>query len=102
MVGGGCSVHRIMVEALASLIADPDMRTRDERVVDRAHHTSAPDLLPDKSGTAKKSWPVFANVRYNKRLDRFTLRGRAKVSGQWLPFCRVYNSEKRTHAEYAA
>ncbi len=64
--------------------------------------TSAPDLLPDKSGTAKKSWPVFANVRYNKRLDRFTLRGRAKVSGQWLPFCRVYNSEKRTHAEYAA
>ena len=45
---------------------------------------------------------VFANVRYNKRLDRFTLRGRAKVSGQWLPFCRVYNSEKRTHAEYAA
>lgn len=42
MVGGGCSVHRIMVEALASLIADPDMRTRDERVVDRAHHYECP------------------------------------------------------------
>jgi len=27
--------------------------------------------------------PVFGNVRYNKRLDRFTLRGRAKVDAQW-------------------
>ena len=24
--------------------------------------------------------PVFANVRYNKRLDRFTLSGRTKVN----------------------
>ena len=46
--------------------------------------------------------PVFANVRYNKRLDRFTLRGRAKVNGQWLLFCLVHNIEKLTHAGYAA
>ena len=26
--------------------------------------------------------PVFANLRHNKRLDRFTLRGQAKVDGQ--------------------
>ena len=26
--------------------------------------------------------PVFANVRFNKKLDRFTVRGRAKVNGQ--------------------
>ena len=26
--------------------------------------------------------PVFGNVRYNKGLDRFTLRGRTKVDGQ--------------------
>ena len=102
MVGGGCSVHRIMVEALASLIADPDKRTRYERFADRAHHMSASDPLPDKSGTAMKSWPMFANVRYNKRLDRFTLRGRTKVNGQWLLFCRVHNIVKRTHAGYAA
>ena len=25
--------------------------------------------------------PVFGNLRYHKRLDRFTLRGRAKVNG---------------------
>jgi len=26
--------------------------------------------------------PVFGNVRHNKRLDRFTLRGRSKVDGR--------------------
>ena len=46
--------------------------------------------------------PVFANLRYNKRLDRFTLRGRTNVNGQWLLFCLVHNIEKLTHAGYAA
>lgn len=27
--------------------------------------------------------PVFGNLRHNKQLARFTLRGRAKVNGQW-------------------
>ncbi len=194
-----------------ALIADPDMRKRDERFADRDHHTSAPDPLHDKSGATKKALPVFApsdftydadartcvcpagkslnrrgarnvtnghvgehfqgakrdcapcalrdqclrtptttvvrnvaffrgredaetethtmrmqqrldtpegreqygrrfatvepvfaNIRFNKRLDRFTLRGRAKVNGQWLLFCLVHNIEKLTHAGYAA
>ncbi|WP_434479223.1 transposase [Gemmatimonas sp.] len=46
--------------------------------------------------------PVFANVRYNKRLDRFSLRGRTKVNGQWLLFCLVHTIETLTHAGYAA
>jgi len=197
---------------VAALIADPDMRKRDERFADRAHHTSAPNPLHDKSGTAKKVLalftpddftydadartcvcpegkslyrkgasnvtngyvgehfrgtkrdcgpctqrtqclrtpdttvvrnvaffrgredttetethtmrmqqrldtpegreqygrrfatvePVFANVRYNKRLDRFTLRRRTKVNAQWLLFCLVHNIEKLSHAGYAA
>ena len=45
--------------------------------------------------------PVFANLRFNKRLDRFTLRGRTKVNGQWLLFCLVHNIEKLSHAGYA-
>ena len=194
-----------------ALIADPDMRTRDERFADRAHHTTAPNPLHDKSGSTKKTLPVFApsdvtydadartcvcpagtslyqkgasnvtnghvgehfrgakrdcapcalraqclrtpettvvrnvaffrgradadiethtmrmqqrldapegreqygrrfatvepvfaNLRYNKRLDRFTLRGRTNVNGQWLLFCLVHNIEKLTHAGYAA
>ena len=196
---------------VSALIADPDMRKRDERFADRDHHTTAPNPLHDKSDTTKKALPVFApsdftydadartcvcpagkslnrrgarnvtngyvgehfqgakrdcapcalreqclrtptttvvrnvaffrgrtdadvethtmrmqqrldtpegreqygrrfgtvepvfgNVRANKRLDRFTLRGQTKVHGQWLLFCLVHNIEKLTNAGYAA
>lgn len=45
--------------------------------------------------------PVFANLRYNKGLDRFTLRGRSKVDVQWKLFCLVHNIEKLAHHGYA-
>ena len=38
--------------------------------------------------------PVFANIRHHKRMSRFTLRGRAKVSTQWQLYCLVHNIEK--------
>ena len=38
--------------------------------------------------------PVFANIRYQKRLDRFTLRGNVKVNIQWVLYCIVHNIEK--------
>lgn len=38
--------------------------------------------------------PVFANLRHNKRLSRFTLRGTGKVRAQWQLFCLVHNIEK--------
>lgn len=40
--------------------------------------------------------PVFANLRHNKRLNRFTLRGRIK-STQWQLYCLVHNIEKIAH-----
>ncbi len=200
----------LAVLVVPALIANPDMRKRDERFAGRAHHTNVPDPLHDKSRDAKQALPVFspsdftydddartgvcpagkslyrkgashvtngyvgehvrgakrdgapcalcaqclrkpetsevrnvaflrgredaatethtmrmqqrldtpeereqyghrfatvepvfANVRYNKRLNRFTLRGRTKVNGQWLLFCLVHNIEKFTHAGYA-
>ena len=45
--------------------------------------------------------PVFGNVRYNKRLNRFTLRGTTKVDAQWKLFCLVHNIEKLAHHGYA-
>jgi len=45
--------------------------------------------------------PAFANIRYNKGLDRFTLRGRRKVDTQWKLFCLVHNIEKLAHHGYA-
>ncbi len=45
--------------------------------------------------------PVFGNIRYNKGLDRFTLRGQKKVDTQWKLFCLVHNIEKLAHRGYA-
>jgi transposase len=44
--------------------------------------------------------PVFANLRHNKRLDRFTLRTRPKVNTQWTLYCLVHNIEKLAHHGY--
>ena len=41
--------------------------------------------------------PVFGNIRHNKGLDRFTLRGQKKVDTQWKLFCLVHNIEKLAH-----
>jgi transposase len=38
--------------------------------------------------------PVFANIRYCKGLNRFTLRGKEKVNSQWLLYCMVHNLGK--------
>jgi transposase len=38
--------------------------------------------------------PVFANIRTQKRMDRFTLRGKIKVNIQWMLYCMVHNIEK--------
>jgi len=40
--------------------------------------------------------PVFGNIRGNKRLDRFTLRGKSKVNIQWMLYTIVHNIEKLT------
>jgi hypothetical protein len=45
--------------------------------------------------------PVFGNLRYNKGLDRFTLRGQVKVDARWKLFCLVHNIEKLAHHGYA-
>jgi hypothetical protein len=45
--------------------------------------------------------PVFGNLRHNKRLGRFTLRGREKVDGQWKLYCLGHNIEKLGHHGYA-
>jgi transposase len=38
--------------------------------------------------------PVFGNIKNNKRMNRFTLRGLSKVTVQWLYYCMVHNIEK--------
>ena len=38
--------------------------------------------------------PVCANIKTQKRLNRFTLRGKVKVNIQWMLYCMVHNIEK--------
>jgi len=38
--------------------------------------------------------PVFGNIGSNKRLNRFSLRGKKKVQGQWQLYCLIHNIEK--------
>ena len=38
--------------------------------------------------------PVFGNIRENKGLRRFSLRGKGKVDMQWKLFCMIHNIEK--------
>jgi transposase len=45
--------------------------------------------------------PVFGNIRHNKQLNRFTLRGQNKVDTQWKLYCLVHNIEKLAHHGYA-
>jgi hypothetical protein len=46
--------------------------------------------------------PVFGNIRHNKGLHRFTLRGQTKVDGQWKLFALVHNIEKLAKYRKAA
>ena len=48
--------------------------------------------------------PVYGNIRYCKRLDRFHYRGIEKVNTQWQLYCLVHNIEKLANnpARYTA
>lgn len=46
--------------------------------------------------------PVFANITFHKKLNRFTLRGKAKVNVQWKLYCMVHNIGKIANAMAAA
>ncbi len=47
--------------------------------------------------------PVFGNIGTNKRLNRFSLRGKKKVQGQWQLYCLIHNLEKlKNYGELAA
>ena len=62
----------------------------------RQNHTGA-----SNGGRFATVEPVFGNLRHNKRLARFTLRGRTKVDAQWKLYCLVHNIEKLAHHGYA-
>ena len=81
------------------------MAPRVSRAITLARTFKAPSATAGRAQYAQRFAavePVFANLRANKRLDRFTLRGRLKVDTQWKLFCLVHNIEKLAKSGYAA
>ena len=86
--------------------ASADTREGHGRIVSLTYKTgkTATDWMKRRVDSAKGKTiyghrmsvvePVFGNIGTNKRLNRFSLRGKEKVQGQWRLFCLVHNIEK--------
>ena len=68
-----------------------DQPTAAARMIERFDTDRGRHYYSRRMGTVE---PVFANIRGNLGLDRFTLRGREKVDTQWKLFCMVHNIGK--------
>ena len=75
-----------------------DQESYTDKMKKRIDSSEGRALYSQRFATVK---PVFGNLRYNKGLDRFTLRGKKKVDAQWKLFCLVHNIEKLAHHGYA-
>lgn len=75
---------------------------KSETASDRMrNHIDSPEgraLYSRRLGTVE---PVFGNLRHNKGMRRFTLRGKKKVNTQWNLMCMVHNIEKLAKSGYA-
>lgn len=46
--------------------------------------------------------PLFGNIGTNKRLNRFSLRGKRKVQGRWQLYCLMHYIEKLAYRRLVA
>jgi hypothetical protein len=65
-----------------------------ERMKAKIDSTIGRMIYSKRLGTVE---PPFGNLRYHKGMDRFTLRGKDKVDGQWKLYALVHNIEKLAH-----
>lgn len=69
----------------------PKPKTFSEAMIERIDSPHGRMMYSRRMGIVE---PVFANIRYCKGMNRFTLRGKSKVNIQWLLYCCVHNIEK--------
>jgi len=65
-----------------------------KQMQDKIDNQHGRHIYSQRLGTVE---PVFGNINTNKRLNRFSLRGKTKVNAQWLMYCMVHNIEKLQH-----
>ena len=74
-----------------SVPVDSSPPTRSQRMMAKIDTPEARNLYSRRIGIVE---PVFANIRTQKHLDRFTLRGKQKVDVQWMLYSMIHNIEK--------
>jgi hypothetical protein len=77
-----------------SLLLGPTVGKPETYTARRKRKSDSPlgrERIPRRFATVE---PGFGTLRHNNRLSRFTLRGRAKVEGQWKLYCLVHTIEK--------
>jgi len=71
--------------------AEPTNLTK--KMIEKVDSERGKQIYPQRMAIVE---PVFGNIRTQKRMDRFTLRGKIKVTIQWMLSCLVHNMEKIT------
>ena len=62
-----------------------------KKMIEKIETVKGRFIYSKRMGTVE---PVFANIRSNLGLDRFTLRSKIKVNTQWLLYCMLHNLGK--------
>ncbi len=62
-----------------------------DRMIEKFDSLKGREIYSKRMGTVE---PVFANLRANLGLDKFTLRSQKKVNVQWMLYCMVHNIGK--------
>ena len=66
-------------------------RTYSSKMVKKVDTKNGRDIYSQRMGIVE---PVFANITYHKKMNRFHLRSRVKVRTQWILYNLVHNIEK--------
>ena len=69
----------------------PKKKTWSVKMSEKIDTEEGRDMYARRMGIVE---PVFAHITYHKKLNRFTLRGRAKVKIQWMLYMLVHNIQK--------
>ena len=66
-------------------------RTYSSKMIKKIDTEKGRDIYAQRMGIVE---PVFANITFHKKMNRFLFRGRAKVRIQWILYNLVHNIEK--------
>ena len=66
-------------------------RTHSAKMIEKIDTEEGRQIYSMRMGIVE---PVFANIRYHKQMNKFTLRTKEKVNIQWLLYSMVHNIEK--------